>query len=336
MAQLFRPLTGRPSARTRSLGHLLALFTAAPLSAQPAVDHHQHLFSPAAAAMLSSVERVFPPLTARELVILLDSAGIRRAVVLSVAYMYGSPSRTVENEYDKVRAENDWTAEQVAAYPDRLVAFCSINPLKPYALEEIDRCAGNPHLRRGLKLHFGNSDVQLEEPIHREQMKQVFRAANRHGMAIVVHARASFSRRRPYGAEQARLFIEHLLPEAPDIPVQIAHLGGAGPGYDDPPAQNAMAELAGAVERADPRTRNLWFDVTTVAQGLAPAESELVVRLIRQVGTDRILYGSDAAVGSNLRPRESWAAFRDLLLGKEEFAAIASNVAPYLRGDERR
>jgi predicted TIM-barrel fold metal-dependent hydrolase len=318
-------------ARSPLSSSILALFTAVPLCAQPAVDHHQHLFSPAAAAMLSSGERVFPPLTARELVTLLDSAGIRRAVVLSVAYMYGSPSRTVENEYGKVRAENDWTAEQVAAYPDRLVAFCSINPLKSYALEEIDRCAGNPHLRRGLKLHFGNSDVQLEEASHREQLKQVFRAANRHGMAMVVHARASFSRRRPYGAEQARLFIEHLLPEAPDIPVQIAHLAGAGPGYDDPPAQNAMAEFAGAVERNDSRTRNLWFDVTTVAQGLAPAESELVVRLIRQVGVERVLYGSDAATGSNLRPREGWTAFAHLPLTKAELGMIASNIAPYFK-----
>jgi len=47
-------------------------------------------------------------LAARDLVALLDSAGIRRAVILSVAYMYGSPSRTVEDEYVKVRAENDW------------------------------------------------------------------------------------------------------------------------------------------------------------------------------------------------------------------------------------
>jgi predicted TIM-barrel fold metal-dependent hydrolase len=93
-----------------------------------------------------------------------------------------------------------------------------------------------------------------------------------------------------------------------------------------------MAVLAEAVERGDPRTRRLWFDVATVAGGsLSPASAALVARRIRQVGVDRILYGSDAATGANLRPREGWAAFRRLPLTEEEFARIARNVAPYLR-----
>jgi hypothetical protein len=31
--------------------------------------------------------------------------------VLSVAYQWGGYSRPTENEYEKVKAENDWTAE---------------------------------------------------------------------------------------------------------------------------------------------------------------------------------------------------------------------------------
>ena len=96
----------------------------------------------------------------------------------------------VEDEYAKVRAENDWTAAQAAAHPDRLVAFCGVNPLKDYALEEIDRCAKDPYLRMGLKLHFGNSDVQLDVPEQVAQLKRVFAAANAHRMSIVVHMRA--------------------------------------------------------------------------------------------------------------------------------------------------
>jgi hypothetical protein len=49
----------------------------------------------------------------------------------------------------------------------------------------------------------------------------------------------------------------------------------------------------------------------------------------RQVGVKRILYGSDAAVGTNLRPKESWAAFRRLPLTEPEFKQIARNVAPF-------
>lgn len=298
----------------------------------PRADHHQHLFSPAIVELLAGGPSGPQAITARDVIALLDSAGIQKALLLSVAYLYGSPKREVENEYAKVKAENDWNAAQAAEYPDRLRAFCSFNPLKDYALEELLRCSRNPGLRRGIKLHFGNSDVQLENPAHVERLRRIFQAANRHQMAIVVHLRASISRKRPYGAAQAQIFLDQLLPEVPDVPVQVAHLAGTGPGYDDPPADSAMAVLAAAAEHHDPRTRRLWFDVATVVdQNISPDNAGRVVRRIRQVGVDRVLFGSDAAAGENLRPRESWAAFRRLPLSEVEFATIAKNVAPYLR-----
>ena len=299
--------------------------------AVPAADHHQHIFSPAMVALLDTTNSL-QAFTARDLLVDLDSAGIRRAVVLSAAYIYGSPARTVEDEYVKVRAENDWNAAQAAEYPERLMAFCGFNPLEEYALDELARCAADARLRHGIKLHFGNSDVQLENPAHVEQVRRIFRAANEHRMAIVVHMRASISKKRPYGPVHARAFLEQLLPAAPDIPVQVAHLAGTGPGYEDPAADSVMAVLAEAVEKRDPRTRRLWFDVTTVVdRNISAASAALVARRIRQVGVDRILYGSDAAVRDNLRPREGWAAFRRLPLTDREFEAIAGNVAPYLR-----
>jgi predicted TIM-barrel fold metal-dependent hydrolase len=307
---------------------------AAPAAGQlaPAADHHQHLFSPTMAALLAPDSAEPKPLTAREVIAVLDSAGIRKAVLLSTAYIYGSPSRIVDDEYAKVRAENDWNAAQAAEYPGRLIAFCGFSPLEDYALQELERCARHPGLRRGIKLHLGNADVQLENPSHVAQLRRVFRAANQHRMAIVVHLRASISRKRPYGARQATIFLKQLVPAAPDVPIQVAHLAGTGPGYEDPPADSAMAVLAEAMEQRDPRTRRLWFDVTTVVDtAITPAARTLVVKRIRQVGAARILYGSDAAFGDNLRPREAWGAFRRLPLTEAEFATIAGNLAPYLR-----
>jgi predicted TIM-barrel fold metal-dependent hydrolase len=160
----------------------------------------------------------------------------------------------------------------------------------------------------------------------------VFRAANAHGMAIVVHMRASISNKRPYGAAQARAFLEQVLPAVPDVTVQVAHLAGSGPGYDDAAADEAMGVLADAVERHDPRTRGLWFDVASMANGdLTPADAARLVKRIRQVGVDRVLYGSDSAVGNNLRPREAWAAFCKLPLTQDELARIGTNLAPYFR-----
>jgi uncharacterized protein len=251
---------------------------------------------------------------------------------LSFAYRYGRPGGEPKDEYAKVRAENDWAAAQAALYPKRLLAFCSFNPLKDYALGEIERCAKSPNLRHGIKLHFGNSDVQLENPEHLEKLKSIFRAANSRRMAIVIHMRASISNRRPYGPEQARAFLDQLLPLVPDVPVQVAHLAGTGPGYNDPQGDSVLEVLAEAVAKNDPRTRKLWFDVATVAVPQNSAEaSALLVRRIRRIGVGRILYGTDAATGSNLRPRESWEAFCRLGLSQKELKTIAGNVAPHLR-----
>src|SRR5206468_966684 len=114
------------------------------------------------------------PVSAKDLVALLDAAGIRRAVVLSVAYTWDSPNH------------------------------------------------------------------------HVEQLRRVFHAANAHRMAIVVHMRASFARGLPYGANEARIFLNEILPAAPDVPVQIAHLAGGG-GYEDQPALDALAFFADAI-----------------------------------------------------------------------------------------
>ncbi len=194
----------------------------------PLVDHHQHLFS-AETLGLSPRSATYEPLDAAGLVAYLDAAGIERAAVLSTAYQFGNPNRPpVENEYEKVKAENDWTSQQVARYPGRLRGLCGVNPLKDYALDELARCARDPSLRFGLKFHFGNSDVDLDNPAHVQQLQRVFRAANDRRMAVVVHMRSSVTARRAYGAKEARVFLNEVLPAAPDIPVQIAHLSGGG------------------------------------------------------------------------------------------------------------
>jgi predicted TIM-barrel fold metal-dependent hydrolase len=298
----------------------------------PVADHHQHLFSPAMARLLDTGAGGPSVTTAKDVIALLDAAGIRRAVLLSVAYVWGSPSRRIEDELAKVRAENDFNGAQAALYPDRLLAFCSINPLKDYALEELERCASLPGLKHGLKLHFGNSDVQLELPEHVARLRDVFAAANAKKMAIAVHMRASVSKHRPYGAAQARIFLEQLLPAAPDVTVQVAHLAGTGPGYNDPPADEALGVLAAAVDAHDRRTKRLWFDVATLANPeITPEQREKLAQRIRQIGAERILFGSDAAAGKNLRPRESWEAFRQLPLTDKEFAQVARNLAPYMK-----
>ena len=123
-----------------------------------------------------------------------------------------------------------------------------VNPLKEYALEEIARCARTPGLHYGLKLHFGNSDVRTDSARQLDLLKRVFKAANDARMAIIVHMHANINNHRPYGAEQGRTFLEQLLPQAPDVPVQIAHLADAG-GANDIPADSALGVFAACASR---------------------------------------------------------------------------------------
>jgi predicted TIM-barrel fold metal-dependent hydrolase len=267
------------------------------------------------------------PITAEQLIAQMDEIGVRRAVILSIAYVFANPRNPPEpDEYAKVRTENDWTAREAARFPDRLVAFCGVSPLEDYAAAEMERCVRELGMR-GLKLHFSNSGVDVRNPEHVRKMREVFRAANTLRIPIVAHLR---TRDPSYGREHSRIFLEQILPEAPDVVVQVAHMTDAGPGYT---TDAALEPLAEAVAAGDPRTRNLYFDVTTnVTFATSAADAALLARRIRQIGPERILFGSDGAWGGNPPLRQAWGAFHGMLpLTEDEFRVIARNVAPYLR-----
>ena len=225
------------------------LFALAASASAQIIDYHQHLYSPVAGAI--SVAG-WQGVTADELISFMDESHVYRAVVLSTAYSLANPHKPpVPNEREAVRKDNDWTSVQVARHSDRLTGFCSVNPLKSYAIEEINRCAKDPNLRTGLKLHFGNSDVDVDNPAHVALLKLVFRAANRYRMAILVHAHSNVNLKRPYGAREARVFLEQLLPETPNVTVVLAHMAGAD--AFDQSTQQASAVYAEAIARHDPR-----------------------------------------------------------------------------------
>jgi predicted TIM-barrel fold metal-dependent hydrolase len=264
-----------------------------------------------------------------QLVALLDSAGIKRAVLLSDAYWFDAPTYRLPSEstdavYTKVRAENDWTADQAAKSGGRLVAFCSFNPLESYALTELRRCVSSRRFT-GLKLHLQQSGVDLLDPEHVARVRRVFELANQLRFPITVHAQTKAS----YGREAAQVFVTRLLPVAPDIPITIAHLWGGGPFKPE-----ALAVYVDAVASRAPGTKNLFFDVAEAALVANGSREKLqeIVAAIRRIGPEHILFGSDAVGPSTLAPQRAAAQFRkDVPLTEDEFRIIAGNVAPYLR-----
>jgi predicted TIM-barrel fold metal-dependent hydrolase len=289
----------------------------------PRVDYHQHLVSAPFAPIVKLPARDGSALLAE-----LDSAGIQKAVVLSVGYSFADERKKLPDPDRLTREENDWTSAQVAAAGGRLIGFCSVNPLRPAALTELERCLGIPGMR-GIKLHFGNGGVTLRDSAHAARMVQVFALAERLGAAVLVHMRARGGQN--YGAEDARLFLDRLVAVAPSIEIVVAHLGGAGPGYPAP-ADSVMAVFGAAAERDDPRMRNIYFDVATAVTDETPPETAaLVAKRVRQVGPRRVLYGSDLSPpGGSIRT--GWEIFRDRVpLAAEEMRTIAGNVTRFAR-----
>ena len=267
------------------------------------------------------------PIEADQLVAELDDAGIGRGVVLSTAYWYGARRHAFSDAEAEAmtRADNDWTVAQVARHPDRLVAFCGVGALADHAGAEIARCAKLPHVK-GIKTHFANASVDLKNPEHVAKVKRFFQAANANRMAIVAHVRT----RGEWLPEHARIILEEILPAAPDVPIQIAHMGSAG-GEPD----GATAVFADAIVAKDRRVKNLYFDITqTVLTDGSQSKERLaqIAGVLRRIGLDRIFFGTDmTGPGGNPPPREHWKAVRKLPLTDAELRLLAANVPPYMK-----
>jgi len=289
----------------------------------PRVDYHQHLVSPAFAPIAKLPER-----DGRALIALLDAAGVEKAVVLSVGYSFADERKKLEDPDRLTRAENDWTSGQVSASGGRLIGFCSANPLRPAALEELERCLGLPGMK-GVKLHFGNAGISLRDSTHAARLVQVFTLLERLRVPVLAHMRARGGTN--YGAADARLFLDKLVAAAPSIEIVVAHFGGSGPGYGAQ-ADSVMAVFGDAAERRDPRMHNIYFDVATdVTAETTAEEGAVVARRVRQVGSAKVLYGSDLSPpGGSIR--SGWEIFRDRTpLSAAELRTIAGNVTRFAR-----
>jgi predicted TIM-barrel fold metal-dependent hydrolase len=78
--------------------------------------------------------------------------------------------------------------------------------------------------------------------------------------------------------------------------------------------------------------KNVYFDVSSnVTEEITPAEAALLTKRIRQLGTGRILYGSDLSVPGGT-VRRGWEIFRtNLPLAEAEVQQIAGNRTRFAR-----
>jgi hypothetical protein len=245
---------------------------------------------------------------------------------------FGNPNRTpqVQNERARVVEGKRTGPATRSPVPGPPGGFCGVNPLRDYALEEIARCAKDPHLRTVSNFISATRTWTSKTRDTSNDCAPFSVPPTRIGWRFVVHLRPTLSRQRPYGAAQARAFLDNVLPSAPDIVVQIAHLAGAVATM----IRQSMRHSVFTLTPSPPAIRewtHVYFEVSGVAGvGEWRGKADRIAARIRQLGIARILYGSDSAGRSRPETCRSLGVVLRTALSREELRAIAANVAPYL------
>jgi predicted TIM-barrel fold metal-dependent hydrolase len=260
------------------------------------VDRHLHLHSAEMGAAMSQfcgtlapcdAEQVSQPVTLSGAMEMLQDGGFDHGVVLSLAYMSGMPELDIplDDAIALTRNENEFTANQVDESEGYLSGYMSVNPLAPYAVEEIQYWIDDGRLA-GLKLHFANSAVDLLNEEHRSALNAILRTAESGGLTTLIHMR---TRNPEYGAADVHQLLE-ILEDLPELDVIIAHFGGWG-GFDAP-TESAMNAFQEALEENNlPRLR---FDTSAVLLPGLPADRiAAFTESARRIGVERLVFGSD-------------------------------------------
>ena len=238
--------------------------------------------------------------TGSQLVKQMDKAGID----VSVAVGYGWTDAGV------ARTSNDYILDAARKHPERIVPFCSVNPLwSQPAVEEVRRCveAG----ARGIgELH---PDTQGIISADLATLAPVLDAARELGVPTLIHASEPVGHAYQGKGTVTPEMLEVLVRAYPDNMFVFAHFGGGMPFYA------LMPEVAASLT-------NVYFDSAAFTHLYRP---EVFHTAVTACGVDRILFASDYPLVSQTR------ALRRMRKGglskSDEAAVLGGNAARLLK-----
>ncbi|WP_138431571.1 amidohydrolase family protein [Fodinibius saliphilus] len=305
------------------------------LKNMPLVDHHTHIFTPTVSKhLVNTITGLdeLPPLGLNQLTKNLQKNSTKKAAVLSNAYFFSEAGASTEEDFRTMQSQNDKIAKAVSQHPNKLVGFFGINPLSDSASVEIKRNADKEEFS-GIKLHLANSKVDLQNASHLKQLARIFHQANNHNLGIIIHLRTT---KNDFGQKDAENFIQEVLSQAPDIPIQIAHMAGWG-GYD--PVTDAVLGTFARYITHNEIGENIYFDISAVIRAprkKAKADSpewypknryKQLVKQMRKIGMEHILFGTD---WPEWQPRDYQnKIIKQLPLNNDELRTLFTNHAPW-------
>jgi uncharacterized protein len=166
----------------------------------------------------------------------------------------------------RVQEANDHVARLLALHPDRTCGFCFLNPRDPvFCAEEIERCIGQgPFIGIKLWIALRASDPRVDE---------VASVAERFGVPILLHCWNKTGGN--LATESTTADVAGLASRHPKLTLIAAHLTGIG--------ERGVCELA-------PHP-NVLVDTSG-----GDAEAGILEYALKELGAERILYGSDAPI----------------------------------------
>ncbi len=215
-----------------------------------------------------------------------------KMLLLSAGYGYaGGGAKKGAAERGVVQQENELLAKLVGRYPDQLIGFYGLNPLRNYALEEVTRCKRRLGLH-GLKLHFEGNNIDLWNPKHLTKLQTLFQFLSVENIPVLIHNNA---RDNESGTAYAERFIEFFLEKTGPLTIIFAHSGGGG-GFTNFTYDflTTFAEYLTSARSAE--KHRIFFELSGTALSFDyPGSKSLssLSRLIETIGPDHFLFGSD-------------------------------------------
>ena len=267
--------------------------TAAPALAQSptgrGIDAHMHILSPEnwMDSPVGAQGLIDAAIDVQTIVQLVDDAEIERAVLISGAYFF--------QDQERARHENEFTSQQVRAYPERFVGLCSVAPLQPWALDELEYCITSLELQ-GLKLHLVAENMNLTNPEHLGVIAGLLAEAAelKPGLPVLIDFNWT---------DDAQTFsLIQLAFTNPSVNIVMAH--GLGHHYSELASIYLYRELLGGFGE------NLYIDISSTLFLYPPGSPpfENYMWHLRRFGMDRVLFGSDYPVKSSSEALEALEA----------------------------
>ncbi len=238
----------------------------------------------------------------------LDQGGVALALVSNIDGA-AVPGKT--RGLDEAAA-NRYCLELVRRHPDRIRGLLWARPesgaaemLEPFLNERLDPDVAHRWTDRvfvGIKLHPEMNGFEADDP----RVDPYMELARRHRLPVVVHCDGTCE-----AASAARILA--LARRHPRVPVVLYHMGFGGP------HEPAIEAVACASSRGD---AELYLET-------AQAPVEVVLEAVRTVGTDRVLFGTDATYFGEGH-YERYSALRVALAGtlaQEELSRVMADNA---------